>query len=68
MLLETNRQSYKTNVLFERKNNSTTLADTTITLAFESKCNVSSPSLSLLIFKNFCNILQMWLVAPESIH
>ena len=39
-MLGTNKQSYKTNILFEEKNNSATLTDIATTLASELRCNV----------------------------
>ena len=67
-MLGTNKQSYKINILFKEKNNSTTPTSTSATLAFEPRCNVTSPSLSFLIFWNLYNVLQMWFVALESPH
>ena len=50
LILGTNNQSYKTNVLFKEKNYSTIPIDTTATLTFKFRCNVNSPSFSFLIF------------------
>ena len=41
LMLGTNKQSYKTNILFEEKNNFTTPTDTATNLASEPKCNVN---------------------------
>ena len=43
LLLVTNKQSNKTNVLFEKKNNSTTYTDTATTLTSKPRYNVTSP-------------------------
>ena len=50
LMLYTNKQSFKTNIIFEEKNNSTTPINTETTLNFELKCNVTSPSLNFLVF------------------
>ena len=53
----TNKQSFKTYILFKGKNNSITPTDIVETLAFELRCNVISPSLSFLVSRNPCNVL-----------
>ena len=57
-----NKRSFKANILFEEKNNFTTLIDTATTLPSN---NITSSLLSFLVSQNSYNVLQICLVAPE---
>ena len=60
--------SGKTNVLLFWNSKTTTPIATAEIVALDAKVNLISPSWHCLVDLNPCNVLQMWLVAPESMH
>ena len=60
--------SGKTNVLLLWNSKTTTLIATAEIVTLDAKVNLTSPSRHCLVDLNPCNVLQIWLVAPESMH